>query len=48
MQIEVPGDYLMVDHSIFRIHKGAAGVIHATGDPQPDLYDPIEHSEGLR
>lgn len=36
--LEVPGDYFLVDHSIFRIHKGAFGVLHATGDEAPDVY----------
>lgn len=34
----VPGNYTMVDHSIFRIQKGAIGFIHATGAARPDLY----------
>jgi nitrite reductase (NO-forming) len=46
-QIDVPGDYVIVDHAIFRIHKGAAGIIHAEGADNPDLYQPIQQSEGL-
>lgn len=44
-KVEVPGDYLIVDHAIFRIHKGALGVIHAEGPDNPDVYDSITYSE---
>ena len=37
---EGPGDYLLVDHSLFRVHKGAEGLLHVTGDPRPDIYAP--------
>lgn len=42
---EVPGDYLMVDHAIFRVHKGAAGTIHVEGEEAPDVFDPISSSD---
>jgi nitrite reductase (NO-forming) len=36
---QVPGDYVMVDHSIFRaFSKGALGMIHVTGGDQPLVY----------
>jgi len=35
----VPGDYAMVDHSIFRaFNKGAVGTLVVDGPPSPDLY----------
>ncbi len=37
-EVDVPGDYFLVDHSIFRIHKGAFGVLHVDGEAQPDVY----------
>lgn len=45
LTFEVPGEYLMVDHSIFRVHKGAAGEIHVEGDPDPDVYEPLTSSD---
>ncbi len=36
--LEVPGDYYLVDHSIFRVAKGAFGVLHATGEDDPSVY----------
>jgi nitrite reductase (NO-forming) len=36
---EVPGNYIMVDHSIFRaFNKGALAILQVAGDPRPDIY----------
>jgi FtsP/CotA-like multicopper oxidase with cupredoxin domain len=40
--INVPGDYLLVDHSIFRIDKGAIGMIRAVGDSRPKIFESIK------
>ncbi len=40
--IDIPGDYLLVDHSIFRIDKGAIGLISATGDDNPEIFESIK------
>ena len=40
--IDVPGDYLLVDHSIFRINKGAIGLISAVGDNNPEIFEFIK------
>jgi len=40
--IDVPGDYLLVDHSIFRINKGAIGLISAVGDNNPEIFESIK------
>lgn len=31
----VPGNYLIVDHALYRVTKGAAGVLHVMGNPDP-------------
>ena len=36
---------VQVDHTIFRINKGAAGIIHVEGEPQPDIFNPIQWTE---
>lgn len=38
LSVPVPGTFALVDHSIFRIEKGAAGWLHVDGHPRPDLY----------
>jgi FtsP/CotA-like multicopper oxidase with cupredoxin domain len=40
--IDVPGDYLLVDHSIFRMEKGALGLISATGANNPDIFEAVK------
>lgn len=42
MKMEIPGSYSLVDHSIFRIDKGAVGMIKVKGKPRPDIYDSLE------
>jgi nitrite reductase (NO-forming) len=37
-KLEVPGDYLLVDHSIFRVDRGAAGVLSVSGKPAPAVF----------
>ncbi len=41
----VPGDYVMVDHSIFRINKGATGMIHVEGADRPDVLCQLKKGE---
>ena len=37
--LEVPGSYVMVDHSIFRaFNKGALAILKAEGPERPDIY----------
>ena len=44
-KVEVPGDYAMVDHSIFRIDRGALGMINVAGDPVPQIFHPHDSSK---
>jgi len=37
-KVEVPGVYLNVDHSIFRIAKGAVGLLKVDGPESPEIY----------
>jgi nitrite reductase (NO-forming) len=39
--LEVPGDYLLVDHSLGRLMKGAAGVIHVEGPETPSVFQAV-------
>jgi hypothetical protein len=40
--IDVPGDYLIVDHSIFRMDKGAIGLISTVGEENPEIYESVK------
>jgi nitrite reductase (NO-forming) len=40
---EVPGKWILVDHSLFRIHRGALGVIDVEGEAYPSLFSSIKN-----
>ncbi len=37
-KLKVPGNYTLVDHAIFRIEKGAVGLLKVSGPEAPDIY----------
>ena len=39
-KLDVPGKYLLVDHALWRVAKGAAGVLVATGEHDETIYSP--------
>ncbi len=41
MKMDVPGDYLLVDHSIFRVAKGAVGILSVTGNEHAETFRSI-------
>jgi nitrite reductase (NO-forming) len=45
MTFEVPGTYIPVDHSIFRMHKGLVGHMQVEGPAKDDVYDPVEERD---
>jgi nitrite reductase (NO-forming) len=40
--VEVPGDYLLVDHSLSRLGRGAAGILTVTGPPNPSIFNVLK------
>jgi FtsP/CotA-like multicopper oxidase with cupredoxin domain len=38
MKMAVPGTYTLVDHSIFRLDKGAVGFLNVSGPQNPGVY----------
>lgn len=40
-KLDVPGTYLLVDHSIFRIDRGAVGMLNVTGTAPKGMFEPI-------
>jgi nitrite reductase (NO-forming) len=41
-KLEVPGTYILVDHSIFRaFDKGAIGMMEVSGPAAPDIFKPL-------
>jgi nitrite reductase (NO-forming) len=40
--VDVPGSYIIVDHALARMNKGAWAVLEVTGDENPDVYKAID------
>ncbi len=38
-KVDVPGSYVLVDHSIFRVAKGAIGLLNVTGPENPQVFN---------
>lgn len=43
LRFDVPGTYVLVDHSLNRIHKGASALLVVTGDQKEGIYEPAGH-----
>ena len=41
----VPGNYVLVDHALARIDRGAWGVLHVDGPESKDIYDGVVHPD---
>lgn len=41
-KVDIPGDYLLVDHSIFRVAKGAVGFLSVSGKGNPEIFKSIQ------
>ena len=39
---DVPGDYTLVDHAIFRMIRGAAGALQVEGKEDPSIFRPMQ------
>ncbi len=40
-RLDVPGSFLLVDHSLGRSLKGAVGYLDVTGDPRPEIFSSL-------
>jgi nitrite reductase (NO-forming) len=41
-QVDYPGSYLAVDHSLTRLDKGAVGILEVTGEKNPEIYEALK------
>lgn len=37
-KLEVPGNYILVDHALSRVERGGAGILHVTGPENPEIF----------
>lgn len=45
--VDVPGKYLLVDHALARMNKGAWAVLEVTGDENPEIFKKIESKTNI-
>jgi nitrite reductase (NO-forming) len=45
-KVQVPGKYLLVDHSLSRVAKGLAGALEVTGKADSSVYHSTEQGQG--
>jgi nitrite reductase (NO-forming) len=38
-KLDVPGNYILVDHALSRAERGLVGILHAEGQPDPAIFD---------
>ena len=38
-KLDVPGNYVMVDHALSRMERGLVGILHVSGATNPEIYD---------
>ncbi len=38
-KVDVPGNYILVDHALSRLERGLAGILHVEGAPNPEIFD---------
>jgi nitrite reductase (NO-forming) len=46
LTLDVPGTYLLVDHALFRVARGAAGHLIVSGEHDESIYSPVPESSG--
>ena len=37
-KLEVPGNYILVDHALSRAERGLAGILQVDGPPNPTVF----------
>ncbi|MFB6295071.1 MAG: hypothetical protein ABEI97_04890 [Candidatus Nanohaloarchaea archaeon] len=42
MELDVPGNYVLVDHALARLDRGAWGVLTAEGKKQSSVYSRVQ------
>ncbi len=44
-KLDVPGKYLLVDHALARMNKGAWAVLEVSGNENPEIFAPVNKNE---
>jgi len=49
-KLEVPGQYMLVDHALTRVERGLVGMLEVTGPDNPDIFrdhDPAKSAKSM-
>jgi nitrite reductase (NO-forming) len=38
-KLDVPGNYILVDHALSRMERGLVGILQVEGDPNPEIFE---------
>jgi nitrite reductase (NO-forming) len=38
-KLDVPGNYILVDHALSRAERGLLGILQVEGPPNPEIFD---------
>ena len=38
-KLDVPGNYILVDHALSRAERGLVGILQVEGPPNPEIFD---------
>ena len=38
-KVDVPGNFILVDHALSRAERGLVGILHVEGPPNPEIFD---------
>ena len=41
-KVDYPGKYLLVDHALTRLDKGAVGILEVEGEADAAVYEPLK------
>jgi nitrite reductase (NO-forming) len=47
-QVDVPGKYLLVDHALARMNKGAWAVLEVTGEQNPEIFREVKNTNIIK
>jgi nitrite reductase (NO-forming) len=38
-KLDVPGNYILVDHALSRMERGLVGILQVEGEPKPEIFE---------
>ena len=47
LKLQYPGTFMLVDHALSRVGKGAAAALHVSGPADSAIYQPLDAAGGM-